>query len=144
MSESDNLIPSETNKQSCVKCLSCLCLQSKAAILIILWTVFIGAMYAVVCIVIAIAIKQNQHVGRKVDSVVTNSGSIFCSILAKLPCCIRSLDTWLMPVVVVSSHRQRNRRGETRGMAPWLPYPHLNPLSTSSDKQTYFPLPITF
>lgn len=82
MSESDNLIPSETNKQTCVKCPSRLCLQSKAAILIVLWTVFVGAVYTAVCGVFASSIKSHQIQTHKIDSVVTYPVSIFYSILA--------------------------------------------------------------
>ena len=79
MSESDNLIPSDTNQPSCH---SRLCLQSKAAILVVLWTVFIGTVYTVVCIGFAIVVNKNQLVGSTVDSVVTYPASIVYSILA--------------------------------------------------------------
>ena len=81
MSESDNLIPSETNQQTRIKCQSHLCVQSKAAILIILWTAFIGAVYAMVCLAFAMTIRS-QYVGRSLDSVVTYPVSMLYSILA--------------------------------------------------------------
>ena len=82
MSESDGLIPSETNQQSCVKCQNCLCSQSKASILIILWTVFIGAAYTLLCIGFTRIVQKSQIAGRTLDSVVTYPVSIFYSILA--------------------------------------------------------------
>ena len=97
MSELDSLIQSESNKRNCVKCQSRLCLQSKAATVIVLWTVFIGAVCTTVAEVVAF-VKDN-NVASSVDSVVTYRMTIFYFVLCL---CILSLDMLPMPAVVVS------------------------------------------
>ena len=61
MSESDSLIKRESNKRSRVKCQSHLCLQSKAAILIVLWTMFIGIVYTTVWVVAEAFILMGKY-----------------------------------------------------------------------------------
>ena len=87
MSESDSLSDSKPllpKQQSHVVC-QChrLCLRSKAAILIILWTIVIGMVYTTLFVITASFITQYQnHDLSKVDSVVTYPLIIVYSLLA--------------------------------------------------------------
>ena len=77
MSESDSLIQSESNQRSCVKCQSHLCLQSKAAIMIVLWTVFIGSVHTTVVEVAAVIVANNP-----IHNIVAYSVCTIYSVLA--------------------------------------------------------------
>ena len=73
-SERDALLPSsQLALQSVfVKCkMNHLCLQSKPAILIIIWTVFMGVTYTILCLLSALIIFNNQSQGNKVDKLMT-------------------------------------------------------------------------
>ena len=79
MTESDSLIQSESNQRSCVNCQNHLCLQSKAAIVIVLWTVFVSATYTMIIEVeFAAVVVKNNHL----HNAVTFPFSVFCAILA--------------------------------------------------------------
>ena len=78
MSESDSLIQTGSNQQRRSKCKSRLCLQSKAATLIILWTVFTGVAYTTICAACVLAIAV--HI--KLASIVTYPTSIVYAVLA--------------------------------------------------------------
>ena len=84
--ERQSLLPTAIPKQksNCIKCLSPLCSQSKAATLIIVWTVLIGVVYTMMNAVSATLIANHIMDEDKVESVMTYPVIILYAILAIL------------------------------------------------------------
>ena len=80
LSETNSLLPN-WRRDSNTKHRSRLCSQSKGAILIILWTVFIGVAYSTFCTVVTLLILANYEESQ-IDNVITYPMSILYATLA--------------------------------------------------------------